>query len=100
MRVQSNWCITTKAAHSRRDVPVVSTVVDARALFSITKLSSAVLHSVSDNIVVMNVHAYGNVHSIQRDEFDGRLMASNPVSPDFVDLVIYSSSPLLGFSSI
>ena len=82
------WGIATAigAAHARRDVPVVSIAGDGGALFSITELATAVLHNIPVNIVVMNDNAYGNVRGIQRDDFDGRFIASSLASPDFVAL--------------
>lgn len=82
------WGIATAmgAAHARRDVPVVSIAGDGGALFSITELATAVHHKIPVNIVVMNDNAYGNVRGIQRDEFDGRYIASDLTSPDFVAL--------------
>jgi len=82
------WGIATAigAAHARRDVPVVSIAGDGGALFSITELATAVHHNIPVNIVVMNDNAYGNVRGIQRDEYDGRYIASDLTSPDFVAL--------------
>ena len=82
------WGIATSigAAHARRDVPVVSIAGDGGALFSITELATAVHHNIPVNIVVMNDHAFGNVKGIQRDEFEGRYIASDLTSPDFVAL--------------
>jgi acetolactate synthase-1/2/3 large subunit len=82
------WGIATAigAAHARRDVPVVSVTGDGGALFSITELATAVHHKIPVNIVVMNDNAFGNVRGIQRDEFDGRYIASSLTSPDFVAL--------------
>ena len=82
------WGIATAigAAHARRDVPVVSIAGDGGALFSITELATAVLHNIPVNIVVMNDNAYGNVRGIQRDDFDGRFIASGLASPDFLAL--------------
>ena len=74
------------AAHARRDVPVVSISGDGGALFSITELATAVHHNIPVNIVVMNDNAYGNVRGIQRDEYEGRYIASDLTSPDFVAL--------------
>jgi acetolactate synthase-1/2/3 large subunit len=65
---------------------VVSIAGDGGALFSITELATAVHHNIPVNIVVINDHAYGNVRGIQRDEFDGRYIASDLTSPDFVAL--------------
>jgi acetolactate synthase-1/2/3 large subunit len=82
------WGIATAigAAHARRDVPVVSITGDGGALFSVAELATAVHHKIPVNIVVMNDNAFGNVRGIQRDEFDGRYIASNLTSPDFVAL--------------
>jgi len=82
------WGIATAigAAHARRDVPVVSIAGDGGALFSITELATAVHHNIPVNIVVMNDNAYGNVRGIQRDEYEGRYIASDLTSPDFVAL--------------
>ena len=82
------WGIATAigAAHARRDVPVVSITGDGGALFSITELATAVHHRIPVNVVVMNDNAFGNVRGIQRDEFDGRYIASDLTSPDFVAL--------------
>jgi len=74
------------AAHARRDVPVVSIAGDGGALFSITELATAVHHNIPVNIVVMNDNAYGNVRGIQRDEYEGRFIASDLTSPDFLAL--------------
>lgn len=82
------WGIATAigAAHARRDVPVVSIAGDGGALFTITELATAVHHNIPVNIIVMNDNAYGNVRGIQRDNFEGRYIASNLTSPDFVAL--------------
>lgn len=82
------WGIATAigAAHARRDVPVVSIAGDGGALFTITELATAVHHNIPVNIIVMNDNAFGNVRGIQRDNFDGRYIASDLTSPDFVAL--------------
>lgn len=82
------WGIATAigAAHARRDVPVVSIAGDGGALFTIAELATAVHHNIPVNIIVMNDNAFGNVRGIQRDNFDGRYIASDLTSPDFVAL--------------
>ena len=82
------WGVATAigAAHARRDVPVVAIAGDGGALFSITELATAVHHNIPVNIIVMNDNAYGNVRGIQRDDYDGRFIASDLTSPDFVAL--------------
>ncbi|MEM7293170.1 MAG: thiamine pyrophosphate-dependent enzyme, partial [Pseudomonadota bacterium] len=74
------------AAHARRDVPVVSIAGDGGALFTITELATAVHHKIPVNLVVLNDNAYGNVKGIQRDQYQGRYIASDLTSPDFVAL--------------
>ena len=74
------------AAHARRDVPVLSIIGDGGALFTLNELATAVHHRIPLTTIVFNDHAYGNVRRIQRERFDGRVIASELTSPDFVKL--------------
>lgn len=74
------------AAHARRDVPVLSIVGDGGALFTINELATAAHHQIPLTTIVFNDHAFGNVRRIQRERFDGRVIASELTSPDFVKL--------------
>ena len=74
------------AAHARRDVPVLSIVGDGGALFTINELATAAHHRIPLTTIVFNDHAYGNVRRIQRERFDGRVIASELTSPDFVKM--------------
>ena len=74
------------ASHARRDVPVLSIVGDGGALFTINELATAVHHQIPLTTIVFNDHAYGNVRRIQQLRFDGRVIASELTSPDFVKL--------------
>lgn len=82
------WGIATAigAAHARPDVPVVSISGDGGAMFAIAELATAAHHKIPVTITVMNDNAFGNVRGIQRDNFDGRFIASDLTSPDFVAL--------------
>ena len=82
------WGVATAigAAHARPDVPVVSISGDGGAMFSIAELATAAHHKIPVTIIVMNDNAFGNVRGIQRDNFDGRFIASDLTSPDFVAL--------------
>ena len=82
------WGIATAigAAHARPDVPVVSISGDGGAMFAIAELATAAHHKIPVTIIVMNDNAFGNVRGIQRDNFDGRFIASDLTSPDFVAL--------------
>ena len=62
------------AAHARPEVPVVSIAGDGGAMFTISELASATHHKIPLNIIVMNDNAFGNVRSIQRDDYDERLV--------------------------
>ena len=74
------------AANARRGVAVVSVTGDGGALFTIGELATAVHHDIPINVIVMNDNAYGNVRTIQRERYGGRLIASDLTSPDFVEL--------------
>ncbi len=82
------WGVATAigAAHARPDVPVVSISGDGGAMFAIAELATAAHHKIPVTIIVMNDNAFGNVRGIQRDNFDGRFIASDLTSPDFVAL--------------
>ncbi len=82
------WGIATAigAADARRGVPVVALTGDGGALFTIGELATAAHHDIPINIVVINDNAYGNVRTMQREVYGGRLIASDLTNPDFVDL--------------
>ena len=73
-------------AHARRDVPVVAISGDGGALFTITELATAVHHNIPLTTVIFNDNAFGNVRRLQMDNYDGRFIASDLSSPDFVQL--------------
>ncbi len=74
------------AAHARRDVPVVAIMGDGGALFSIGELATAVHHNIPLAAIVFNDNAYGNVRGFQNDRYNGRTIATDLTSPDFVAL--------------
>jgi len=74
------------AAHAKPNTPVVSIAGDGGAMFTIAELATASHHRIPLNVVVMNDNAYGNVKGIQRDNYDGKYIASDLTSPDFVKL--------------
>ncbi|MEM7301628.1 MAG: thiamine pyrophosphate-dependent enzyme [Pseudomonadota bacterium] len=82
------WGIATAlgAAHARRDVPVVGISGDGGALFTISELATAVRHNIPLTMVIFNDNAFGNVRRIQKDSYNGRTIASDLASPDFVAL--------------
>ena len=73
-----------KVAHP--DKPVVAATGDGGFLFGVQELATAVQHNINLVTVVFNNNAYGNVRRDQMESFDGRLMGSELVNPDFVKL--------------
>ena len=72
---------------ARPDVPVVSVTGDGGFLFGVSELASAVQHGISLVTLLFNNNQYGNVQQMQRDLYDGRIIASDLVNPDFSQLV-------------
>ena len=55
-------------------------------MFAVQELSTAVQFKIGVVTLVFNNNAYGNVRRDQRERFDGRVVASDLVNPDFVKL--------------
>ena len=73
-----------KVAHP--DKPVVAITGDGGFMFAVQELATAVQFNIGVVILVFNNNAYGNVRRDQRERFDGRVVASDLVNPDFVKL--------------
>ncbi|MFL6790751.1 MAG: thiamine pyrophosphate-dependent enzyme [Bradyrhizobium sp.] len=73
-----------KVANPNR--PVVAITGDGGFMFGVQELSTAVQFRISVITLVFNNNAYGNVRRDQRERFDGRVVASDLVNPDFVKL--------------
>ncbi len=73
-----------KIAHPDR--PVVAITGDGGFMFGVQELATAVQFKIGVVILVFNNNAYGNVRRDQRERFDGRVVASDLVNPDFVRL--------------
>ena len=63
---------------------VVSVTGDGGFLFAATELATAVQYGLNVVTIVFNNNAYGNVRRDQIEGFDGRIIASDLVNPDFV----------------
>ena len=74
----------TKIAHPDR--PVVAITGDGGFMFGVQELSTAVQFNIGVVTLVFNNNAYGNVRRDQLQRFDGRVVASDLVNPDFVKL--------------
>jgi acetolactate synthase I/II/III large subunit len=73
-----------KVAHP--DKPVVAISGDGGFMFAVQELATAVQFNIGVVTLVFNNNAYGNVRRDQRERFDGRVVASDLVNPDFVKL--------------
>jgi acetolactate synthase I/II/III large subunit len=73
-----------KVAHPGR--PVVAITGDGGFLFCVQELATAVQFNIGVVVLVFNNNSYGNVRRDQREHFEGRIVASDLVNPDFVKL--------------
>ena len=73
-----------KVAHPDR--PVVAITGDGGFMFGVQELATAVQFNIGVVTLVFNNNAYGNVRRDQIASFDGRVVASDLVNPDFVKL--------------
>jgi acetolactate synthase-1/2/3 large subunit len=73
-----------KVANPNR--PVVAITGDGGFMFGVQELSTAVQFNIGVVTLVFNNNAYGNVRRDQIERFDGRVVASDLVNPDFVKL--------------
>src|SRR5215218_8896301 len=68
------------------DRPVVAITGDGGFMFGVQELATAVQFNIGVVTLVFNNNAYGNVRRDQLKVFDGRVVASDLVNPDFVKL--------------
>lgn len=68
------------------DKPVVAITGDGGFMFGVQELATAMQFNIGVVTLVFNNNAYGNVRRDQRERFDGRVVASDLVNPDFVKL--------------
>jgi acetolactate synthase I/II/III large subunit len=73
-----------KVAHPDR--AVVAITGDGGFMFGVQELATAVQFNIGVVTLVFNNNAYGNVRRDQIKVFDGRVVASDLVNPDFVKL--------------
>jgi acetolactate synthase-1/2/3 large subunit len=68
------------------DRPVVAITGDGGFMFAVQELATAVQYNIGVVTLVFSNNAYGNVRRDQVNIFDGRVVASDLVNPDFVKL--------------
>jgi acetolactate synthase-1/2/3 large subunit len=66
--------------------PVVAITGDGGFMFAVQELATAVQFNIGVVTLVFNNNAYGNVRRDQVQRFEGRVVASDLVNPDFVKL--------------
>lgn len=65
---------------------VVSLAGDGGFLFTVQELATAVQHRIGLVTLLFNNNSYGNVQQMQKTLYDGRVIATDLVNPDFVKL--------------
>jgi len=70
----------------RPDVPVVAVVGDGGFQFTMQELATAIQFEVTLPIVIFNDSTYTAVEQAMKYEFNGRVMATELVNPDYVKL--------------
>jgi len=73
-----------KVAHP--DKPVVSVSGDGGFMYAAPELATAVRHGIGVVAVVFTDDAFGNVRRTQREDYDGKIIASELTNPDFAAL--------------
>lgn len=71
---------------ARPDKPVVAITGDGGFMFGVQELATAVQYKIGVVTLVFDNSAYGNVRRDQLHGFEGRIVASDLVNPDFVKL--------------
>ena len=74
------------AQAARPDAPVVSVTGDGGFMFQVGELATAVQHKIPLTVVLFDNAMYGNVKRIQTEKYNGHVLASDLVNPDFVAL--------------
>ena len=73
-----------QAAHP--DKKVIAIAGDGGFLFNVQELATAVKFGLGVVVIVFNDNKFGNVQRQQKEWFGGRIIASNLLNPDFVQL--------------
>ena len=69
---------------ARPDAKVVALCGDGGFMFTVQELATAVHHDIPVTAIVFDNKAYGNVKTIQRNNYGGRHIAVDLTNPDFV----------------
>lgn len=69
---------------ARPDVPVISVTGDGGFMFGVQELATAVQHRIPLITLLFNNNQFGNVQQMQKNDYGGRVIASDLHNPDFV----------------
>jgi acetolactate synthase-1/2/3 large subunit len=70
----------------RPDSPVVCVTGDGGFQYNFQELATAAQYGIHPVVLMFNDNAWGVLKRFQKDRFDGRLMATELVNPDFIKL--------------
>lgn len=71
---------------AKPDKPVVSIAGDGGFMFGVQELATAVQHKIGLVTLIFNNKQYGNVQMMQKEYYDGRVIATDLHNPDFVKM--------------
>ena len=71
---------------ARPDAPVISIAGDGGFMFAVQELATAVQHRIGLVTLVFNNNQYGNVQMMQKEFYDGRVIATDLHNPNFVKM--------------
>ncbi|GAB5435901.1 thiamine pyrophosphate-dependent enzyme [Falsiruegeria mediterranea] len=72
---------------ARPDVPVISVCGDGGFMFGVQELATAVQHKIPLIVLLFNNNQYGNVQQMQKNNYGGRVIATDLHNPDFLRMV-------------
>ena len=71
---------------ARPDVTVISVCGDGGFMFGVQELATAVQQKIAVCVLLFNNNQYGNVQEMQRNDYNGRVIASDLHNPDFIKM--------------
>lgn len=71
---------------ARPDVPVISVTGDGGFMFGVQDLATAVQHKIPLIVLLFNNNQYGNVQQMQKNNYGGRVIATDLHNPNFVQM--------------
>ena len=71
---------------AKPDTKVVSVSGDGGFMFTVQELATAVQHKIGLVTIIFNNNAYGNVQQMQKNNYGGRVIATDLHNPDFMKL--------------